>query len=684
VGMNNRKRCRGAVGCLIVAGLLWLTAGGSAVTAGTAWTQTSRTDFESGTLMYLDASSSPGDVRLGVAGVNYLYAFRGYNQKTFWRYDLAANAWTALANAPDRVKWGGSLAYDDGDYIYAFRGNNSSNFWRYSISANSWAAMAGAPGTVGEGGALTYNNGYIYALRGNDTKDFWRYDIFANTWTSRASTAENILKGGTLTSDGGNYIYSFQCETTRAFWRYDIAADSWTLLADVPEILGAGAALAYDGSRYIYAQRGGYKDDFWRYDTVTDAWSFKADIPSVVGWGGALAFDGGSYVYALAGGYTQQFWRYDIAADAWEWRTSTPCSVSYGGALVRGGATYYASGELTSAPHDTGYNADFGTVSWSVTLPPGTTVKFQVAANNDNATWDFKGPDGAAGTYYTTSGTAVWPGHDGGQYIKYKAYFSTTDIELTPVLHDVTIAYSQQILLPSVVTEEASPVEETTATLHGAVADDGGETCQYRFQYGTAPGNYTADTGWNGNVTTGESFSVPISGLGKGTKYYYRAQVKNSTGTGSGGELSLLTKPDAPVAGTFKATAVSNTQINLTWVKGDGAQRTMVRRGTAGYPADINDGALVYFDTGTSVADTGLSPATTYYYSAWSEVTGSQQWSNSSQAATATTNAGPPMAVGGVVFRANKAVVMAPWLGMALLLLAGGGAGVGWWKKVRR
>jgi hypothetical protein len=109
----------------------------------------------------------------------------------------------------------------------------------------------------------------------------------------------------------------------------------------------------------------------------------------------------------------------------------------------------------------------------------------------------------------------------------------------------------------------------------------------------------------------------------------------------------------------------------------------MVRRSTGGYPVDRNDGVLVYFDTGTSVADTGLTPGKTYYYSAWSEVTGSQQWSDSSRAATATTSTGPPVVVGGTVYRVNKAQVVAPWLGLVTLLLAGGSVAVRWWQRVK-
>ncbi len=234
----------------------------------------------------------------------------------------------------------------------------------------------------------------------------------------------------------------------------------------------------------------------------------------------------------------------------------------------------------------------------------------------------------------------------------------------------VTVDYSCATP-PTVTTGAAMLVEETTATLSGTVTDDGGEPCEYRFQYGTAPGAYSVNTTWTGSKTTGQSFDVPVSGLSEGTKYYYRAQARNGSGTASGGELSLLTKPLPPT--DFTATPAGGTQVDLSWTKGVGAQRTMVRRKEGAYPADYNDGVQVYFDTGTSATDSGLTPETEYYYRAWSEVTGSQQWSDAYAAITATTGTGPtpppptPTAVGGIVMPVDKVQVLAPWLAVAAL-----------------
>ena len=102
---------------------------------------------------------------------------------------------------------------------------------------------------------------------------------------------------------------------------------------------------------------------------------------------------------------------------------------------------YYKNGYLISCSYYAG-NVTYHNISWNVTLPNGTTIKFQISSSPDNTTWtDFFGPDGSNTTYYEISGTNIWNGHNGDSYIKYKAYFETANAALTPVLHDVTITY---------------------------------------------------------------------------------------------------------------------------------------------------------------------------------------------------------------------------------------------------
>jgi len=218
----------------------------------------------------------------------------------------------------------------------------------------------------------------------------------------------------------------------------------------------------------------------------------------------------------------------------------------------------------------------------------------------------------------------------------------------------IAINYTEDSSPPTVTTNAASPVEETTATLNGDITDTGGENCDYRgFVWSdeshsnpgnTAPASSGYDSYWSesGSYGTG-TFNHGISSLSEGTKYYCRACARNSAGWSYGSEQTFLTKPDAPTS--FNASTVNTTQIDLSWTKGNGAQKTKIQRKEGSYPTDRNDGTQVYFDTGTSTPDTGLTPGTTYYYRAWSYVAGSEEkWSDNYAEDFATTPPGlaPP------------------------------------------
>lgn len=103
---------------------------------------------------------------------------------------------------------------------------------------------------------------------------------------------------------------------------------------------------------------------------------------------------------------------------------------------------YTSSGWFESSTFDTGSTSNYTTLIWEPSSQnPATSLKFQVASNNDNSTWSFSGPDGTGATYYTISGDQINPMHDGNRYIRYKAFLDTSDSALTPVLSSVAINY---------------------------------------------------------------------------------------------------------------------------------------------------------------------------------------------------------------------------------------------------
>ena len=91
-------------------------------------------------------------------------------------------------------------------------------------------------------------------------------------------------------------------------------------------------------------------------------------------------------------------------------------------------------------------------------------------------------------------------------------------------------------------TENASKVEENTAILHGLVINDGGEPCEFRFQYGETVA-YGNDTPWRSSRVTGETFAELITGLTDGQTYHFHAQLRNSSGTSSGADKAFSSGP---------------------------------------------------------------------------------------------------------------------------------------------
>lgn len=108
--------------------------------------------------------------------------------------------------------------------------------------------------------------------------------------------------------------------------------------------------------------------------------------------------------------------------------------------------SYAPAGNLYSSTYDTGSASNWGEIAWlpiSQPVETGTdSVRLQIATNNDNATWNYLGPDGTSGTYYTTSNQTINSVHDGDRYIRYKVYLTTADTGYTPTITDIDIIHS--------------------------------------------------------------------------------------------------------------------------------------------------------------------------------------------------------------------------------------------------
>jgi len=85
---------------------------------------------------------------------------------------------------------------------------------------------------------------------------------------------------------------------------------------------------------------------------------------------------------------------------------------------------------------------------------------------------------------------------------------------------------------PTVIGRFPTDVGPSSAKLKGQISDDGGGACEYRFQYRKSGEPHYDTTAWYGYKVAPEVFSVEVTGLTPGCKYYYWAQAKNSAGEG--------------------------------------------------------------------------------------------------------------------------------------------------------
>jgi prepilin-type N-terminal cleavage/methylation domain-containing protein len=112
---------------------------------------------------------------------------------------------------------------------------------------------------------------------------------------------------------------------------------------------------------------------------------------------------------------------------------------------------YNPDGTLISSTFDTGSISNFYSLVWSPTdAPASTTIRFQIATATTTTpvSWDFLGPDGTSGTYYTVSDSPIAAIHDSDRYLRYKMFLHTDDTAVTPNISDVAFTFTSSCTPP--------------------------------------------------------------------------------------------------------------------------------------------------------------------------------------------------------------------------------------------
>ena len=155
-------------------------------------------------------------------------------QGNCFRYDPAANSWTALASMP--VRWAhASAAFDGKIYVFGGYGINSSahvtSTYVYDIAANSWSAGSTMP-TWRASMQAREVGGKIYVMGGNLQGPLSAiteaYDPAANAWASLAPMPTARSNYAAVVDNGRIYVMGGEMGgSTNTCVQYDAQANSW-------------------------------------------------------------------------------------------------------------------------------------------------------------------------------------------------------------------------------------------------------------------------------------------------------------------------------------------------------------------------------------------------------------------------------------------------------------------------
>ncbi len=130
---------------------------------------------------------------------------------------------------------------------------------------------------------------------------------------------------------------------------------------------------------------------------------------------------------------------------------------------------YPPSGVLESSSFDTGSISNFYQFTSNPTnqpVPGTTTARFQLATNNStSSSWTYLGPDGTAGTYYTSTLTDIAATNNGNRFLRYKMYLDTASSTKTPSVTDTQFTFTSSCVPPGQVLFQSLPTGSYNITV---------------------------------------------------------------------------------------------------------------------------------------------------------------------------------------------------------------------------
>lgn len=241
-----------------------------------------------------------------------------------------------------------------------------------------------------------------------------------------------------------------------------------------------------------------------------------------------------------------------------------------------------ASGIFDANPH-AGGSASWNTLSWTATVPVGTDLKFQVAGSASvNGPFNFVGPDGTSGTFFTTNGASLSQ-FNGLRYLKYQAFLSTTDATLTPTVNDVSLCFSNTVptsLSVSSATGTYAGTVNLSATLTDGASPVSGKTIDFTLN-GNSVGSGVTDASGVATLNNASlsgidagSYATGVGASFAGDSTFLASNATNSLTVNQASSTTTVTCPASVVYSgspltpcTATATGAGNlsTPVNVTY-----------------------------------------------------------------------------------------------------------------------
>jgi hypothetical protein len=483
--------------------------------------------------------------------------------------------WTTHTAAGDNDQW---LAVTYGNGLFVAIGNSGDRVMT-SPDGVTWTAQSAA-GNNDAWAGVTYGNGTFVAVGGATDRVMTSPDGI--TWTAQSAAGNNDTWTGVTYGNGlfvavGNSGDRVMTSPDGVTWTIQSAAgnnDAW-------------AGVTYGAGLFVAVSAGATDRVMTSPDGVT--WTIRSAAGNNDTWN-AVTYGGGLFVAVGSSGD-----RVMTSPDGITWTAQSAAGnndswwgVTYGnGLFVALGGIVGTNDRVITSPDGINWtikSAAGDNESWAGIYGNGTFVAVSAAVGTDRAMtapivtapqgldhgflWGtgatLVGGDTATSSLSTFSATGAFDDQltdlQSNTTYYFRAY-ATSDIGTTygTILNFTTLAGEA-----TVITDPASSVTASQATIHGEITDDGGVSATARgFAISTSSdlSSGVSTTTESGTFNEG-TFSTTTLSLASKTTYYYRAFATTGGGTTVGDILSFTTEGSMDME-TSPATAIGDTSATF-------------------------------------------------------------------------------------------------------------------------